>query len=119
MPGLVERQAVVPAIPQIWQASLDESAVSVDWSASGGWFAAVSASGTVCVFDAANGVCVRQLPAHRFGATRIAWHPQDARFATAGQDGFVRSAICSCPARVSASYFALRPYSLTAQLARI
>jgi WD40 repeat protein len=90
MPGLIERQAVVPAIPQIWKASLDESAVSVDWSASGLWLGAASASGTVCIFDAADGTCIQQLSAHRFGATRIAWHPQDARFATAGQDGFVR-----------------------------
>ena len=90
MPGLAERQAMAPAIPIAWQTSLDESAVSVDWSASGPWLAAASASGTVCLFDAASGTCVQQLSAHRFGATRVAWHPQDARFATAGQDGFVR-----------------------------
>jgi len=90
MPGLIERQTIAPAIPQIWRSSLDESAVSADWSASGAWLAAVSASGTVCVFDAANGSCLQQLPAHRFGATQIVWHPQHARFATAGQDGFVR-----------------------------
>jgi WD40 repeat protein len=90
MPGLIERQASAPAIPQIWQATLDESAVSVDWSASGSWLAAASACGTVCIFNAADGSCIQQLSAHRFGATRIAWHPQDARFATAGQDGFVR-----------------------------
>jgi WD40 repeat protein len=90
MPGLIERQTIAPAIPQIWRAALDESAVSMDWSATGTWLAAASASGTVCVFDAANGNCVQQFSAHRFGATRIAWHPQDARFATAGQDGVVR-----------------------------
>jgi WD40 repeat protein len=90
MPRLSEPQAIAPAIPQIWRASLDESAVSVDWSASGLWVAAASASGTVCIFDAAVGCCIQQLSAHRFCATRVAWHPQDARFATAGQDGFVR-----------------------------
>jgi hypothetical protein len=90
MPGLIERQTVAPAIPQIWRASLDESAVSVDWSASGSWLAAASASGTVCLFDGADGTCIQQMSAHRFGATQVAWHPQDARFATAGQDGFVR-----------------------------
>lgn len=90
MPGLIERKVGAPSIPQIWQATLDESAVSLDWSASGSWLAAVSASGTVCIFDASDGSCIQQLSAHRFGATCIAWHPQDARFATAGQDGFVR-----------------------------
>jgi WD40 repeat protein len=90
MPGLIERQVGAPAIPQIWQASLDESAVSVDWSASGSWLAAASASGTVCIFDAVDGSCIQELSAHRFGAAQVAWHPQDTRFATAGQDGFVR-----------------------------
>ncbi|HZY74221.1 MAG TPA: hypothetical protein VFE22_14030 [Edaphobacter sp.] len=90
MPGLIERQAVAPALSQDWQASLDESAVSIDWSASGSWLAAVSASGTVCLFDAADGTCIQQISAHRFGATQVAWHPEDARFATAGQDGCVR-----------------------------
>jgi|ERR1700733_3576622 WD40 repeat protein len=90
MPGLMERQVIAPAIPEVWCSSLDESAVSVDWSASGSWLAAVSASGTVCVFDTVNGDCVQKLSAHRFGATQVSWHRQDARFATAGQDGFVR-----------------------------
>lgn len=90
MRGLTEQKTIASAIPQIWRSSLDESAVSVDWSASGSWLAAASASGTVCLFDAANGACIQNLSAHRFGATRVAWHPQDARFATAGQDGFVR-----------------------------
>src|SRR5580698_8987084 len=90
MPGLIERQAIAPTIPQLWKASLDESAVSVGWSASGAWLAAASASGTVCIFDAASGSCIQQLSAHRFGATHVAWHPRDARLATAGQDGIVR-----------------------------
>jgi WD40 repeat protein len=90
MPGLIERQTIAPAIPQLWRSSLDESAVSVDWSATGAWLAAASASGTVYVFDAANGECIQKVSAHRFGATLVAWHPQDARFASAGQDGFVR-----------------------------
>ena len=90
MPGLMERKTIAQAIPQVWRSSLDESAVSVDWSASGAWLAAAAASGTVCVFDAANGECIQKISAHRFGATQVAWHPQDARFATAGQDGFVR-----------------------------
>ncbi len=90
MPGLIERQAIAPAIPKIWHSSLDESAVSVDWSPSGAWLAAISASGTAYLFDAADGRCIQKLPAHRFGATKVAWHPSDPRFATAGQDGFVR-----------------------------
>lgn len=90
MPGLMEPKAIAPAIPQIWRSSLDESAVSVDWSASGARLAAASASGTVCVFDVVNGGCIQKLSAHRFGATQVAWHPQDGRLATAGQDGFVR-----------------------------
>jgi WD40 repeat protein len=90
MPGVVEKEAVAPAIPQIWQAVLDESAVAVNWSPSGEWLAAVSATGKVYLFDAASGTCVRDWSAHRFGATRLAWHPQEKRFVTAGQDGFVR-----------------------------
>jgi hypothetical protein len=90
MPGLMERKAIASAIPQVWRSSLDESAVSLDWSASGAWLAAAAASGTVCVFDAVNGECIQMLSAHRFGTTQVAWHPQDVRFATAGQDGFVR-----------------------------
>jgi WD40 repeat protein len=86
----MERKPIATSISQVWRASLDESAVSVDWSASGSWLAAASASGTVCVFDSETGACVQQLDAHRFGATQVAWHPQDARFATAGQDGFAR-----------------------------
>ena len=70
MPGLMERKTSAPAIPQIWRSSLDESAVSVDWSASGSWLAAASASGTVCLFDATNGECIQNLSAHRFGATQ-------------------------------------------------
>jgi WD40 repeat protein len=90
MPGLIERRAVAPAIAQLWKASLDESAVSIGWSSSGLWLAAASASGTVCIFDSADGTCIQRVSAHRFGATQIAWHPQNARFATAGQDGLVR-----------------------------
>jgi WD40 repeat protein len=90
MPGLVERQLIAPSLRPAWRASLDESAVSVDWSPSGLWLVAASASGTVSLFEAATGHCLQELPAHRFGATQVAWHPTDARFATAGQDGFVR-----------------------------
>jgi WD40 repeat protein len=90
MPRLAARQSTAPAIPQIWQSSLDESALSVDWSASGLWLAAASAIGTVYIFEAASGNCFQQLSAHLFGATQVAWHPRDDRFATAGKDGFVR-----------------------------
>lgn len=90
MPSLIEQQAIAPPIDQVWRVMLDESAVSVDWSASGLWLAAASASGTVSVFEAASGNCVQRLSAHSFGATRISWHPQEACFATAGLDGFVR-----------------------------
>jgi WD40 repeat protein len=90
VPGLIERQVIGPSTNEIWRTSLDESAISVDWSASGLWLAVASASGSVCVFDAKDGTCVQRLSAHRFGATQVAWHPQNARFATAGQDGFVR-----------------------------
>lgn len=90
MPGVMDRKTAAPPISQIWRSSLDESAVSVDWSPTGSWLVAASASGTVCVFDAACGDCVQRLSAHRFGATQVAWHPRNGRFATAGQDGFVR-----------------------------
>lgn len=88
MPGLMARKPI--AISQVWRAVLDESAVSVDWSASGPWLAAMSASGTVSIFDSKTGACVQQRNGYRFGGTQVAWHPQDVRLATAGQDGFVR-----------------------------
>lgn len=81
------REAVAPEMSRLWLASLDESAVSVAWSASGLWLAAVSAGGMIHVFDGASGECVQQWAGHRFGATRIAWHPKEPLFATAGQDG--------------------------------
>jgi len=90
MPGLIEKNETEFSIPQLWKASLDESAVSVGWSASQRWLAAASASGMVFVFDVETGTCVQQIRAHRFGATQLAWHPQGSLFATAGQDGFVR-----------------------------
>lgn len=61
MPGLIEREPIAPAIPQLWNASLDESAVSVGWSSSGLWLAAASATGSVWLFNAANGTCIQQL----------------------------------------------------------
>jgi WD40 repeat protein len=90
MPGLMESRAVAPPMNQRWLVSLDESAVSVGWSSSGSWLAAASASGAVSIFETGGGQCVQQLTAHRFGATRVAWHPQLSLLATAGQDGMVR-----------------------------
>jgi WD40 repeat protein len=90
MPGLMERQAVAPPMNQRWRVALDESAVSVSWSSSGLWLAAVSAGGTGYIFEAVSGQCVQQLMAHRSGATRVAWHPKIPLLATAGQDGVVR-----------------------------
>ncbi len=99
--GLSERESSVAVLAPAWSALLDESAVSVDWSASGAWLAAAAASGTVCVFDAASGECVQRLAAHRFGTTKLAWHPQDARFASAGMDGRVRIWDARCDGLVS------------------
>jgi WD40 repeat protein len=86
----MERRIAASIVAQRWRASLDEAAVSVGWSASGSWLAAASATGTVCVFNAADGTCDQQLSAHRFGATQLVWHPRNAVFATAGQDGYAR-----------------------------
>ncbi len=94
MPGLStsppEKQEKTQTMPQLWLRSLDESAASVSWSASGEWLAAASANGEVSLFEAATGERVQQIAAHRFGATRVTWHPEAALFATAGQDGKVR-----------------------------
>lgn len=90
MPSLMATKVTAPAIPQLWRASLDEAAVSVDWSSSGSWLVAASASGTVGIFNAVTGNCIHQLSAHRTGATQVAWHPSETRFATSGMDGFVR-----------------------------
>ena len=89
MPGLADTSAeriVRGALPQSWEAQLDEAAVSVGWSTSGNWLAAASANGDVCLFEASSGREIRRWTAHRYGANAIAWHPQEDLLASAGQD---------------------------------
>jgi len=88
MPDLAET-TVQRSLPEIWEAELDEAAVSVGCSASGRWTAAASASGAVYLFDAETGQRVRRWNAHRVAANSVAWHPREDLLASAGQDGRV------------------------------
>jgi WD40 repeat protein len=90
MPGVVElRSPAAKTIKPLWSVSLDESAISAAWSADGDLLGAVSASGTVYVYDVATQQCLQQWQSHQFGATAIAWCPQAQLLASAGQDGKV------------------------------
>lgn len=94
MPGVAERHASsehpTVALSPLWRASLNESAVSPTWSANGELLAAASASGSVYVFSAADDQPLREWQGHQFGATQVAWHPQELILASAGQDGNAR-----------------------------
>jgi WD domain, G-beta repeat len=87
MPGVASKPSLFRSMTQLWRQTLDESAVSVSWSADGQWLAAASAGGSVYVFETATGHCSRQWPAHQVGAHRLAWHPHDPILASGGQDG--------------------------------
>ncbi len=89
MPGVIEKQIPARSLDQFWLASLDESVISINWSADGEWLAAASASGSIYLFEQATGRCLQQWSGHDFGATQVAWHPQGLLLATAGQDGKV------------------------------
>ncbi len=78
------------ALSEIWRTSIDESTVVVGWSPSRPWLAAAAANGSICIFDGETGESACRWSGHRFGVTRLAWHPQAPLFATAGQDGRVR-----------------------------
>lgn len=86
MPDIAE-DTVAELLPEIWQAELDEAAVSVGWAASGKWMAAASASGAIYLLEAATGRCVKRWNVHRVSATAVAWHPDRELLASAGQDG--------------------------------
>lgn len=88
MPGVAER-TIHGTLPKIWEAELDEAAVSVSWATSGEWLAAASASGAIYLFSSANGEERRRWNAHRFGAIVVAWNPKRDLLASAGQDGKV------------------------------
>src|ERR1700694_4125332 len=88
MPDLAEKR-VPGSLSAIWEAELDEAAVSVECTASGRWAAAASASGAVYLFDAETGRQERRWDAHRVAANSVAWHPHEDLLASAGQDGKV------------------------------
>ena len=87
MPGVMEKEAKQSGVKRLWEATLDDTPMSIGWSASGKWVAAASGNGSIHVFDAALGTEVRVWQGHRMGATVIAWHPWDDVFASGGQDG--------------------------------
>jgi WD40 repeat protein len=94
MPGVIDERSSsaqrATSLSPLWVSSLDESAVSTAWSSTGEFLAAASASGSIYVFDLPNGRHVREWAGHQFGATQVAWHPQELLLASAGQDGKVR-----------------------------
>lgn len=88
MPGIAEK-IVEGTLPKMWEAELDEAAVSASWAASGEWLAVASASGAIYLFASGTGREVKRWTGHRFGAIAVAWHPKDNLLASAGQDGKV------------------------------
>ncbi len=100
MPGVAEKHASsenpTVSLSSLWCASLDESAVSTSWSANGELLSAASANGSVYVFPAASSQPLREWRGHQFGATQVAWHPQDPLLASAGQDGSTRLWTIDC-----------------------
>lgn len=90
MSSLTGSRPLASALSEIWRTSIDESAVAVGWSPSRPWLAAAAANGSICIFDGETGESACRWSGHRFGVTRLAWHPQAPLFATAGQDGKVR-----------------------------
>jgi WD40 repeat protein len=87
MPRVMMEETVKSSLPKAWEVELDEAAVSVGWSAGGGWLAAASASGAVYLFESERSGQEKRWDAHRFGAIAVAWHPREDLFASAGQDG--------------------------------
>jgi WD40 repeat protein len=94
VPGVIEKHSSssqsAASLTPLWSESLNESAISTAWSAKGNLLAAASASGSIYVFDIANEGRKWEWTGHQFGATQVAWHPQEALLASAGQDGKVR-----------------------------
>ncbi len=74
----------------MWSASLPDHVVGLSWSSDARQLAAAAVTGSVVVFDAANGKPVQSLKGHGFGTTAIGWQPGGAVLASAGQDGKVR-----------------------------
>ncbi|OYT71675.1 MAG: hypothetical protein CFK52_07385 [Chloracidobacterium sp. CP2_5A] len=74
----------------LWRATLDDHALALRWSPDGAWLAALSAAGTLAVFDAASGAPRWTQSAHRVGGMTLDGSPDGELLATGGQDGRVR-----------------------------
>ena len=74
-----------------WQRPLDDHIIALAWSPPAGqWLAAATVSGPIYLIDSEQGELRRSFPGHGFGTMALAWHPDGATLASAGQDGKVR-----------------------------
>jgi WD40 repeat protein len=74
----------------LWSARVDEYPRAMCWSADGERLAVGSASGRISVLRTEDGKIERAFAAHAGGLLSLAFHPQEDRLVSAGEDGAVR-----------------------------
>ena len=85
------RRKTTASLRSQWEAQIDDHVIALAWSPRDGeQIAVASVSGPVTIFDRKRGVVRYELSGHSFGATALAWRPDGAVLASAGQDGKVR-----------------------------
>ena len=74
-----------------WKATVDDYAIAGGWNHDGAALVIADSGGGVHVFDGKSGARAwSQGSGHEDGVLAVAMHPDDPRFATAGQDGHIR-----------------------------
>lgn len=91
LPSITEfLKSATRQLDPFWRATLDDHVMALHWSPDGAQLAALSAAGTLTVFDAASGVVRWTQVAHRVGGMTLDGALDGALLATGGQDGRVR-----------------------------
>ena len=76
-------------LQELWRHSLSDHIIAAGWSPDGQLIAVAEVSGPITLFNL-KGERVHQLKGHGFGTTSLAWGPEGATLASAGQDGQVK-----------------------------
>ena len=89
---MISGKAKKPAncLAPIWQATLLDHVIGLDYSADGTLLVAASISGPISVFEVETGKLKHELKGHRFGTAAIECHPNSPTLASCGQDGSAR-----------------------------
>lgn len=74
----------------VWQATLPDHVIALDYSADGALLIAASVSGPIFVYETASGKLKRELKGHGVGTASVECHPNSPTLASCGQDGKTR-----------------------------